>query len=708
MAKLVINTELNTKKFDAQILATETKLNELKAGYEEFSTEKGFNAQSIQAVEFRKEIEKTTNALMRLKEQQSKLNKITATNIQYNASPKLASGLTLTGRSLGGYAKGIESENFDYVAKNVEDLKNAFPDLGQAGEEAGEKSGRGFERGLRSIKRFGLALLGIRGAFTVISRATSSYLSEHEETANKINSIWVALGNALGPIIEMIADAVLHLIGYLNVFLQALGFDVDLTKNMNKSTKAIQGTTGAMKELNRQVASFDEMNVAQKDTSGGGIGGGTGGTSGFQMPELNEGIVKILENVAGVLKENWKWLLAIAGIFKGAQWIGKLTGTGGLISGLKTLGTIGIVVAGVDLVYNALTGRDLIQDLKQIMNDLKELGKINDDNTEFIASVDQATKDMIKTHEKEILATKKGSKEAERWINDLYQIIEYKATENKQMQDTIDGWWGVEKIIHVADRTYQNYTNRIGENNDVIFEAMIMLAKMRAENKLTDEQFQKFTKVIEASGGRVLDYTTEINNLNRASNEGENTNKLYADTLHAINSELYEGTDAGTWFGKGMETNVNKPIKDATTNTKNLKGSLVGLGSTIVSPTVKVKDNIDEVKNKLKNLAVAMTIGTSLNISTIKNAFGLAKGGIVNNPGRGVPISSVITGESTNGAEGVIPMNNDEVMDMLGQKIARHIEINLTNNTMLDNKVIAREQVKLKSNVDFLTNGRGV
>ena len=181
MAKIVINTELETKSFDKQIQTLENKLASEKKRLERlmelqakgvFTTDYGVkNIESLNV-----SIEKTRNQLISLREQQIK--------------------------------------------------------TGEDGEQAGERSGRGFEKGIRSLKRFGMALLGVRGLFTLVRRASSTYLEQHQETANKLNAIWVALGNALAPIIEMIANAVLKLIGYLNVFLQALGFDVDLTKNM--------------------------------------------------------------------------------------------------------------------------------------------------------------------------------------------------------------------------------------------------------------------------------------------------------------------------------------------------------------------------------------------------------------------------------------------------------------------------------------------
>ena len=80
----------------------------------------------------------------------------------------------------------------------------------------------------------------------------------------------------------------------------------------------------------------------------------------------------------------------------------------------------------------------------------------------------------------------------------------------------------------------------------------------------------------------------------------------------------------------------------------------------------------------------------------------LAKGGIINNPGRGVPLGSAIGGER--GAEGVIPLTDNQQMELLGEAIGRYISVNLTNITELDGRVIARKIDKVRQNDNFVMN----
>ena len=93
-----------------------------------------------------------------------------------------------------------------------------------------------------------------------------------------------------------------------------------------------------------------------------------------------------------------------------------------------------------------------------------------------------------------------------------------------------------------------------------------------------------------------------------------------------------------------------------------------------------------------------------INIKTLPtfNLPRLAVGGIVNMPGRGVPVGGAIAGET--GKEGVIPLTDSQAMETLGATIGKYININLTNITKLDNRQIAKEQKKINAQNDFAFN----
>lgn len=80
----------------------------------------------------------------------------------------------------------------------------------------------------------------------------------------------------------------------------------------------------------------------------------------------------------------------------------------------------------------------------------------------------------------------------------------------------------------------------------------------------------------------------------------------------------------------------------------------------------------------------------------------LAKGGIINMPGRGVPVGSAIGGER--GQEGVIPLTDSQQMALLGEAIGKYININATIPVYVGNRQIAREVRKIDAEDNFAYN----
>ena len=77
----------------------------------------------------------------------------------------------------------------------------------------------------------------------------------------------------------------------------------------------------------------------------------------------------------------------------------------------------------------------------------------------------------------------------------------------------------------------------------------------------------------------------------------------------------------------------------------------------------------------------------------------LARGGIVHNPGKGVMMGNYIAGEGTS-PEAVLPLN-DETLDRLGEKIAKHMTINADIKNYMNGRVISRELHKINNESEF-------
>lgn len=121
----------------------------------------------------------------------------------------------------------------------------------------------------------------------------------------------------------------------------------------------------------------------------------------------------------------------------------------------------------------------------------------------------------------------------------------------------------------------------------------------------------------------------------------------------------------------------------------------------------KLIDGVNLIAIPLRGLIVGIGYITgqnwSMNDVKIPNIPYLAKGGIVNNPGKGVMMGSYVAGER--GKEGVIPLEDPMAMEELGLAIGKNVIINLTNINKLDNKTIGKETKKLTNDMLFLRNG---
>ena len=595
---------------------------------------------------------------------------------------------TLEGDAKVPVSLRMSAEERRNLETTIEKTRNQLVSLEQQAAKTGDNTSNGFDKATKSLKRFALSLFGIRSVFSVISRASNTYLSQNETTANKLNAIWVALGNALAPIIEIIADGVLKLIGYLNVFLRALGFNVDLTKNMNRSTKAIKGTTKAMKELNNEVYSFDEISKQSKDTSLGGIGGGSD-TNGFVMPELNQDVVNFLEKAAHLLKDNWGWLVAIGAVIAGykvASWLSGLSkiiggGTGASATGLLGLSGILKGLLAMELITITVMIITHHKEAQEVVSDLKDIRK----NTK---SVSQETNDLF---EEELKYYKETGEERNKHIPAQEQI-------RQQIQMTRDD----------INKTTQDIKRDTGTMGGVMQNTLdTFLGIFTGEDTILQEHHKKLDE-----------HKDQLVNLERAYFELYKTGQITLDEFLSefpeVNNLVANGSSlihilSGKFNDLSRNTQTQTDIVNSQLDTT--KEKMKQLDNTKVSPKIELKANTSKLTSIFDALIKTPGLSSSdvSNLTWVNNSLkriGLAKGGIVNLPGKGVPLTNVVTGEK--GHEGFIPMDNEESMDLIGQSVARHVVINLTNNTMLDSRVIAREQLKIQDNQNFITNGRGV
>lgn len=589
--KLVIETELGTKSFDAQYNELERKL----------------------------------------KVQQKRLAKL--------LSPDLSGtkGISISPKKISEAQAKIEM-----LSNKMLDLRLKVKNAGEETDDMSQKTDFNFKKMGSSIKRFALSLVGLRSIYSLVSRASSAYLSQDTELADKLKSVWVGLGSFLAPVLEMISDGLLKALGYLNVFIKALT-GIDFLARAN--AKALKAQASAQKELNRQTYDFDVIRTQQDNSSGGGASAGGGGL--FQIPELDQNLVNKLQNLAKWLRENWDLIkkvgeallitfgaVKIAKILKGIATLlgGASTGLIGLQSILTGLLTIGVVTLGVYLLYTALTGRDLIEDLKNIKEGLKEVKELTEANTK------------ADEHHTEVLG---------KYNQEMKQKIEEGKVDRNQL--TV-------------------YTNLLRNNSRATLEQIknierntIVTKKMKEEEKALSEQLTETLSAYEYLYNQGL------------LNEQETRDYAYAlsTQISAMEKLGFNTDDLKTKFQQltGQNWNIAIYASDYASSTINsIKSRLIDLlGTTSV-------DLLSGAKN------------------AIKQVYGFAQGGIVTQPTR------ALIGEAGY-PEAVVPMTQD-YLSTLASEIARFggSSGGGTVNVYLDGRLIQRQVSTRKNQRNFATN----
>ena len=171
--------------------------------------------------------------------------------------------------------------------------------------------------------------------------------------------------------------------------------------------------------------------------------------------------------------------------------------------------------------------------------------------------------------------------------------------------------------------------------------------------------------------------------------------------------------------GDSIEENIGGALNNVEGDARDLSNQQFNVN--INTNNINNANNgILDIWNNLKSM-VSRTWDIAVNYVTqggqslwgnIRSLFGFAKGGVVvpklasggiiNQPGRGVPIGSAVGGER--GMEGVIPLTDSQQMALLGEAIGKYITINANITNTMNGRVISRELQKVQNESNFAYN----
>ena len=536
------------------------------------------------------------------------------------------------------YKQKIENVKIQKQVADVERLKSSFNSVGSS-----------IQKSITNVARLTLGIFGIRSAYLALRRASSYLASYDKQYAANLEYIRYALTQAIAPVLQWIVNLAAKLLGYINAIMQGW-FGINLfargsAENFNKMKAGASGASKAVKEIKKQLAGFDEINMLT-DQSDTGTSAGAGGVG---MPSFD------LSAMQGEVPEWLQWIIdhkdeilsTLAGI------------AGGLIaiklgaSGIQGLG-IGLMIKGVIDTIKSLLG--YLKDpswenfggiIKGIGEIILGLGLLIGNVPLIVAGAIVVIMGLIIQHWNEIKAfLQKGID----WLTSKSDWV------HKMFGDTIGNIYdtfvkNLQLILNWFDMTFKNIKQ--------ILDGII-----------------QFIKGVFTGDWKMA---------------WEGVKKIFSAIWDWIKNTLKTVLQIAWNSVKGIASRVGETIS-------NVFKTIV---NAVINTIEKVLNSPIKAVNKLIGVINAVP---GINLSTLPtfNLPRLKVGGIINMPNKGTMLGSAIGGES--GREGVIPLTDQQAMAELGAEIGRNVVVNLTNITKVGNRQIAREIKQINAEQEFAFN----
>ena len=650
---VIIDTELRTDDFERSIEDLEQELQDLEYIYDTLKDMKPYDGQIQELEIYKNQIEEVNKKLIKM--------------------------------------RGIQSLPKNQAMSN----EQATPDAQQIDTYISQTE--------KKLLKQSLIAVGVLGVLYASATAVDKYLERNEDTANRLKGIGQAfsnlasqIGNAIinfiGPYIDAFVSWLEKLVAYLNVFIKALtGGRLDMSRSMaknekatDKTTKAIGKQTGAMKELNKQLTKFDEATILQDNKSGAGGGldggvniGGEGIDEGTNVIDtlLDPTKVEKLENLAERIREAALWFVDPIGQAKT------------LVATWNDL---------QDDLDNAAKKGDRYYEVQE---------KVKNISRDVSASVEQVT-GALSANTRKVQGSHDAMQKNVNTIKDYGLIM-----------------GGLDYLLRGNNSLIIQNTSAIKENASETQDAIENNREMIKNKKLTKEQIKELIdmyieersqlrKIREqlpknSAAYNELDLTIEMlsSDIRKYGDETQYSQKKVEDMVLAMKKGVEETTtvfdDVINRIGLFNKTSlVDKTLKLAIeTDTNKAQSSLVNLANNVANSFQSAFNKLDlfaSIRKQVSGMASDVAV-------SIRKVFGLAKGGIINLPGPGVPLSNGVVG-GERAPEGVIPYTDNQVMDVLGEAIGRHVTINATIVNSMNGRVISRELQKVNNEETFGAN----
>ncbi len=649
-------------------------------------------------------------------------------------------------------------KQYDALIASADKFKRSSKGGFDTANSGAKKLGASMKSAVKSMAKYTLAIFGAQAGFYAVKNAIRQVLSDNEKLNNTVTAMKGAFANALAPVIERVVYWLKYAFAYLNLFVKTLtGVDMAAQYNakaINKQTEATKKNAKATKEANAQLASFDEKNVQSANNLNAADTESENPAALLDLPDVSGGkFEQICENIKAHLNElmiiaGWAMiaigliLLAlgqypmgiaclIAGIVLEAKALGNwsqlseeaqkmisaimgIAGTAFLALGIilciaqqYPLG-IALIVLGVAMVATAiaLNWDGIKAKIEVVLDKIKQV----------------ILKSFLIVLGIMLLTTGVGMPLGIALIVEGIKAI--------RSEETLD-WEAIKTHVEAALTRVKNIITGylmmvVGvllccSGVGIPLGVGLIIEGVRAIKSDEALDWEKMKNEIQATmetvkmyllnaGAIVVGILLCATGVSLPLGLALILSGIKAfKTGEIINSDLILNTVKDTWarIKAFWNAHIGYVFKKEWWSRKfdcikqGMRDALNGVIDIVERTINNIVSKLNSFSIKIPNW-VPTYGGSSLGFNIPYAHFPrLEKGGIVNKPGRG---QAVIAGEA--GAEAILPLqNNTEWMDMLVDKVADRVSMNVVNRITIDGKDVNSSNKKYDSRFAFATNG---
>ena len=357
---LKIKTKLDNSGIDKDISELENKINKLETKNAEYSQQQSALEKELNDYDnLKQKANEYKQKLTELKTEKEAMRKANPALAVTADTPEYANIKTQIGDMQMQYNKALielekQAPAVDKVATKLEKVKAKQADNNTKITQFKNKidaikadkitkqfnnAGTSIKKQIGALAKMSLAIVGISMGINMVRNLISTVSQYNPQIKADIDYIKYVLANIFVPLVQKIISFVATLLGYVNAVMSAW-FGINLfsnssAKNFQKMQKNASGTAKSLKEAQKSLAGFDEMNVLQDSNSSA--------DSGVTAPSFD------LSSIQGEVPSWLQWIIDNKDLV-----LGIIAGIGTALVAMKIVGLdpilslgLGILVAGI-------------------------------------------------------------------------------------------------------------------------------------------------------------------------------------------------------------------------------------------------------------------------------------------------------------------------------------------------------------------------